>query len=135
MMLFRLISWPYVRHHALRSVLTVAGIALGIAVFVSMRAANAGVFETFETTVTQLAGRTQLQVTAGATGFDEGVLDRVQALDQVAAAAPVIEAVAGTGLPDQGSLLILGVDTTSKTAKPQSSTIRWCFSRNPTRSS
>jgi putative ABC transport system permease protein len=112
MILFRLISWPYVRQHALRSALTVAGIALGIAVFVSMRAANAEVFETFETTVAQLAGRTQLQVTAGAPGFDEGVLDRVQALDQVAAAAPVIEAVAGTGLPGQGSLLILGVDMT-----------------------
>jgi putative ABC transport system permease protein len=110
--LFRLISWPYVRQHALRSALTVAGIALGIAVFVSMRAANAGVFEAFETTVTQLAGRTQLQVTAGVPGFDEGVLDRVQALDQVAAAAPVIEAVAGTGLPGQGNLLILGVDMT-----------------------
>jgi len=112
MMLFRLISWPYVRQHALRSALTVAGIALGVAVFVSVRAANAGVFETFETTVTQLAGRTQLQVTAGAPGFDESVLDRVQTLDQVAAAAPVIEAIASTGLPDQGNLLILGVDMT-----------------------
>jgi putative ABC transport system permease protein len=116
MMLFRLVSWPYVRQHALRSALTVAGIALGITVFVSMRAANAGVFEAFETTVTQLAGRTQLQVTAGAPGFDEGVLGRVQALDQVAAAAPVIEAVAGTGLADEGSLLILGVDMTGDRA-------------------
>jgi putative ABC transport system permease protein len=112
MILFRLISWPYVRQHSVRSALTVASIALGIAVFVAVRAANAAVFRSFETTVTRLAGRTQLQVTAGAAGFEEGVLDRVQGLDQVAAAAPVIEAVAGTGLPDQGNLLILGVDMT-----------------------
>ena len=29
MILFRLISWPYVRKHALRSLLTIAGIVIG----------------------------------------------------------------------------------------------------------
>ena len=41
MMLFRLMSWPYLRKHALRTALTLAGIVLGVAVFVAMRAANA----------------------------------------------------------------------------------------------
>ena len=112
MMLFRLISWPYVRKHALRSLLTVTGIAIGVAVFVAMRAANGAVFEAFQQTVTRVAGATELQVTAGSPGFDEDVLERVQAIESVAVAAPVIEAVAGTGLPGQGNLLILGVDMT-----------------------
>jgi putative ABC transport system permease protein len=112
MILFRLISWPYVRKHALRSLLTVAGIAIGIAVFVAMHAANDAVFRAFQQTVSRLAGATELQVTAGFAGFDEQVLERVQALPQVAVAAPVIEAVGATGLPGQGNLLILGVDMT-----------------------
>jgi putative ABC transport system permease protein len=112
MILFRLISWPYVRKHALRSLLTITGIMIGVAVFVAMRAANAAVYDAFRQTVSKLAGKTELQVTAGALGFDEGVLDDVQNTPGVQVASPVIEAVAGTGLPGQGSLLILGVDMT-----------------------
>jgi len=111
-MLFRLISWPYVRRHGGRSLLTVAGIAIGIAVFVAMHAANDSVFTAFQQTVSRLAGATELQVTAGFSGFDEAVLERVQAVPQVAVAAPVIEAVGATGVPGQGNLLIIGVDMT-----------------------
>jgi putative ABC transport system permease protein len=112
MILLRLISWPYVRKHALRSVLTLAGIGIGVAVFVAMRAANQAVFQAFQQTVQRVAGRTELQVTAGGPGFDEEILERVQSMTEVAVAAPVIEAVAATGLPGQGNLLILGVDMT-----------------------
>jgi putative ABC transport system permease protein len=112
MILFRLISWPYVRRHVLRSALTVAGIVIGVAVFVAMRAANESVFGTFQQTLQRVAGATELQVTAGAAGFEEEVLERVQALPQIAVAAPVIEAVAATGVPGQGNLLILGIDMT-----------------------
>ena len=40
MMLLRLISWPYFRKHVLRTMLTIAGIVLGVAVFVGMHTAN-----------------------------------------------------------------------------------------------
>ena len=112
MILFRLVSWPYVRKHALRSTLTIAGIVIGVAVFVAMRAANESVFGTFQQTLQRVAGATELQVTAGAAGFDEEILDRVQSLREVAVAAPVVEAVAATGIPGQGNLLILGIDMT-----------------------
>jgi putative ABC transport system permease protein len=112
MMLFRLVSWPYLRQHALRTALTLGGIVLGASVFVAMRAANASVLGSFRQTLLQIAGATELQVTAGATGFDEEVLERVQALAEVGTAAPIVEAVAATGLPGQGNLLILGVDMT-----------------------
>ncbi len=112
MILLRLISWPYVRKHAGRALLTVAGIAIGVAVFVAMRAANDAVFGAFTQTVSRLAGATELQVTAGFSGFDEAVLERVQAMPEVAVASPVIEAVGATGLPGQGNVLILGIDMT-----------------------
>jgi putative ABC transport system permease protein len=112
MILLRLITWPYVRKHVLRSILTVAGIVLGVAVFVGMNSANRSVLLAFSRTVDRIAGKTELQVTAGETGFPEDVLDRVQSAASVRVAVPVIEAVVSTNVRAQGSLLILGVDLT-----------------------
>jgi putative ABC transport system permease protein len=110
--LLRLISWPYLKKHAVRSLLTVVGIVLGVAVFVAMHTANQAVFYAFERTVDRIAGAAQLQVSAGETGFSEEVLERVQSIPEVEVAVPVIEAVAGTKLSGQGNILILGVDMT-----------------------
>jgi len=119
MILLRLISWPYARKHSLRWMLTIAGIVLGVAVFVGMHTANQSVLFAFRQTVDRIAGATQLQVSAAETGFDENVLDRVQAVPEVRVAVPVIEAVANTGLAGQGNLLILGVDMTGDRALRQ----------------
>src|SRR5579864_4722304 len=112
MILLKLISWPYVRKHSLRWMLTIAGIVLGVAVFVGMHTANQSVLFAFRQTVDRIAGATQLQVSAAETGFDENVLDRVQAVPEVRVAVPVIEAVVNTQLQGEGNLLILGVDMT-----------------------
>src|SRR6476620_8406752 len=96
--LLRLISWPYFRKHVLRMVLTTAGIVLGVAVFVGMHTANQSVLFAFSRTVDRIAGKTELQVSAGETGFDEAVLDKVQGAASVRIAVPVIEAVADTKL-------------------------------------
>ena len=112
MILLRLISWPYFRKHVLRTMLTTAGIVLGVAVFVGMHTANQSVLFAFNTTVDRIAGKTELQVTAGETGFDESVLEAVQGAATVRVAVPVIEAIVDSQLAGQGSLLILGVDMT-----------------------
>jgi putative ABC transport system permease protein len=112
MILLRLISWPYFRKHVLRTMLTMAGIVLGVAVFVGMHTANQSVLYAFNRTVDRIAGKTELQVTAGETGFSEDVLETVQAAPDVRVAVPVIEAVVDTNIAGEGHLLILGVDMT-----------------------
>jgi putative ABC transport system permease protein len=112
MILLRLITWPYLRKHLLRSVLTTAGIVLGVALLVGMQTANQSVLHAFNDTVEHIAGKAQLQVSAGDAGFAEEVLERVQSLREVRAAAPVIETEADTGFAGQGKLLILAVDMT-----------------------
>ena len=112
MILLRLISWPYFRRHVLRTALTTAGIVLGVAVFVGMHTANQSVLYAFSTTVDRIAGKTELQVTAGEPGFDEEVLEKVQSAPSVRVAVPVIEAVVDSRLAGQGNLLILGIDMT-----------------------
>jgi len=112
MMLLRLLSWPYLRRHLFRWTLTLAGIVLGVAVFVAMHTANRSIFSAFDKTVDQIAGAAQLQVSAGEFGFDESILERVQAVPEVAIAVPVIEATVETRMAGQGSILVLGVDMT-----------------------
>jgi putative ABC transport system permease protein len=112
MILLRLVSWPYTRRHLARTILTTAGIVLGVGVFLGMHTANQSVLFALHQTVDRVAGATELQVTAGESGFDEEVLERVQARPEVRVAVPVIEAVVDTGLQGQGSVMILAVDMT-----------------------
>ena len=112
MILLRLISWPYARKHLVRWVLTIGGIVLGVALLVGMYTANQSVLEAFNRTVEHIAGKTQLQVSAGDGGFAEEILERVQSDPDVRAAAPVIEQVVDSGIKGQGKLLILAVDMT-----------------------
>ncbi len=110
MRLLRLLSLPYARKHRLRTALTGAGIALGVTVFVGMHTANQSVLEGFQRTVDRISGAAQLQVSAGDSGFEEAVLERIQSLPEVRVAVPVIEAVVDPGIPGAGNLMILGVD-------------------------
>jgi putative ABC transport system permease protein len=112
MILLRLISLPYFRRHVLRTALTTAGIVLGVAVFVGMHTANQSVLYAFSRTVDRIAGKTELQVTAGETGFGEEVLEKVQGASSVRVAVPVIEAVVDSNIRGQGNLLVLGIDMT-----------------------
>jgi putative ABC transport system permease protein len=111
-MLLRLLSWPYLRRHALRWALTIAGIALGVGVFVAIHTANGSTFQAFDQTIDEIAGAAQLQVTSGEFGFEESVLERVQAVPQVSVAVPVIESTMETSAGDEGTILLLGVDMT-----------------------
>lgn len=112
MKLLSLISWPYFRKAILRTLLTIAGIVLGVAVFVGMHTANQSVLYAFNRTVDRIAGKTELQVTAGETGFSEDILETVQSAPSVRIAVPVIEAVVDSRISSVGDLLVLGVDMT-----------------------
>ena len=108
MILLRLISWQYVRKHKLRWLLTLAGIIIGVAVFVGMHTANQSVLAAFQETINRIAGTTQLQVTAGEAGFPEEALEIAQSSPDVRVAVPVIEASVNSGIAGQGNLLLLG---------------------------
>jgi putative ABC transport system permease protein len=112
LILLRLISWQYARKHRLRWLLTTLGILLGVSIFVGMHAAGGAVLRALTETVDRIAGKTQLQVSAGEAGFPEEILEQIQSAAGVEVAVPAIEAVVQPALPDEGSLLILAVDMT-----------------------
>jgi len=107
-----LITFRQWHAHRLRVALTTLGIALGVAVFFAIRVGNATLLDSLRDTVEKVAGKATLQVTAGETGFPEKVLDLVRATPGVKLAEPVIETIAQTPYSEEGSLLVLGVDTT-----------------------
>ncbi len=98
--------------HRLRVAMTTLGIVLGVAVFFAIRTANAALLDSLTMTVERLAGKATLEVSAGETGFPEEMLETVRATPGVKLAEPVIQVIVNTAFPDEGNLLILGVDTT-----------------------
>ena len=102
MQLLRLISWPYARKHLLRYALSVLGIALGIGIAVALQGGTQTVLSDFRQTVDRIAGSCQLQVSAGEAGVPEAFIEKLQALPQVRAASPVVEALAETDVAPHG---------------------------------
>ncbi|HTE16799.1 MAG TPA: ABC transporter permease, partial [Armatimonadota bacterium] len=124
--------WVSLRHlfgEGARTLLTLLGVALGVAVFVSIRLANHSAMSAFAETVNTVAGKANLQVVADSEGFDERVFPAVRALPGVEAAAPVVQtyALAGRGAapgqrtfsagekaPYKETLLVMGIDLFSE---------------------
>ena len=118
MLLFSRIILRHFRNEWGKLLLSVVGVAIGVAVFVAIRLANTTAFEAFSSSLDAVAGRANLQaVAAGGQGFDERFIATLREVAAVEAAAPVIEQYAqlidsaelaspGSGAP----ILVFGVD-------------------------
>lgn len=104
------------RLHQLRLVLTIAGIALGVAVFFAVRTTNTTLVNSLHTMIEKLAGKATLQVVAGESGFPQEIVARVRATSGVQYAEPVTETIATTAFGGGQKILILGLDTASDLA-------------------
>lgn len=110
--LLRRVSLPYARRHLGLTILTAAGVALGVAVFVAIQTASSSLKIALRDTLDRVAGKAQLQVTSGEVGFPEEILEKVRATPGVRAAAPVVEAIVRSEKASEGNILVLGVDLT-----------------------
>lgn len=110
--LLRSVSVPRMQDHRLRTTLTVFGIALGVAMLVAVVIVNDSVVRGVAATVDDLAGKTDLQISAGTSGFNEELLDQVRTTPGVSRAAPILQQA--VTIRDPGArgerLLVLGVD-------------------------
>jgi len=108
--LLRLVSWPHVKRHRLRTLLTFLGIVLGVAVIVAIALVNRTLTGSFQRTIDLIAGKAVLQVENGESGLAETLYPIVRDTPGVADAAPAVEGF----LPLVGAkgekLYIYGVD-------------------------
>jgi putative ABC transport system permease protein len=91
----------------------VAGIALGVGVFVSVQIAIRTAIESFNASVDHVSGKANLQVTSYGRGFPEEVYLKVKKVPGVKAATPVIQYVAKIDEPVGEPLYLLGIDVFS----------------------
>lgn len=108
--LARWLAWRPLTSDAARSLVTVVGVALGVAVALAISLANEGVLAAFRNSLNHVAGRTQLEVSAGEPGFDENLLPVIAGTPGVASAAPILQAVMSVPGATGDALLVLGVD-------------------------
>ncbi len=100
--LWQWVTGRHLLHEGGRTLLTLFGVALGVAVLVSIRLANHSALASFSETVDSVAGRANLQVTSDSGGFDAALLDQIRAVPGVHAAAPVVQVYALARLPGPG---------------------------------
>jgi putative ABC transport system permease protein len=111
--LFLIHSLRYFARHRTLTAFNILGIALGVAVFVSVQVVNHSALSSFRASVDIVAGRANLEVTADGLPFDESIYPLVRQHPGVLAATPVIQEVCL--LPDYPGeyLQLLGVDVFS----------------------
>lgn len=100
------------RHERARTALTAAGIALGVAVVLAIRLANASAVGGFSAALDAVAGRTSLEVIGAGTGVDESRLASLGWLREWGEVSPVIEGEALALLAGERAeaVRVLGVD-------------------------
>ncbi|MEP6935092.1 MAG: ABC transporter permease, partial [Nitrospirota bacterium] len=115
-----IIPLALIRAHALqrpfRTLLSIAGVALGVLASVAIGTANIHVLRSFEQGVTTVAGSATLEIAGHDLGVDESIITAVRSVKGVVSAAPVIEesVVVTQGEPSGQTLQILGLDLISE---------------------
>jgi putative ABC transport system permease protein len=109
--LIRLIALRQLAARPGRSALAVVGIALGVALVLSVQLINRSTLAALRDTIEGAAGRAQLQVGAASdAGLPEDVLEKIRAIPEVTLAVPLVE---GRALVDDGRgepLAVFGID-------------------------
>ncbi|MEQ8819861.1 MAG: FtsX-like permease family protein [Sumerlaeia bacterium] len=109
---FKALIGSYLRHERGRTLLTILGVALGVAVLVAIDLANESAVASFKRTVSDVAGRATLTVRGNGAGIDPALTRTLAKAEGVEAVAPLIEGTA-TFVPAEGStetLTLLAVD-------------------------
>jgi putative ABC transport system permease protein len=112
MALFRWFILRRLRAEPVRTMLTVAGIALGVGVVLAIRLANQSALGGFRAALDTVAGKTSLEITGAGLGVSEDRLSALGWLREWGDVSPVIEGDA-MALVSQGraeAVRVLGVD-------------------------
>jgi putative ABC transport system permease protein len=98
--------------HRTPFLLTVLAIATSVALATGLEMATRGIQTELLRTADSLAGASQLEISAGGVGLPEQILERVESIEGVLVAAPMLLATFRVPLPDgtRLGLRVLGVD-------------------------
>jgi putative ABC transport system permease protein len=104
------IAWRRLRRRPLQYILLVLGVAVGVAMMVSVDVANQSARRAFELSTNAVAGKATHRIVGGPSGLDEAVYPRLRTELGFELAAPVVEGfVVADGLGGQ-LMRLVGVD-------------------------
>lgn len=106
----RRIGWSYLQHHKSQSALMVLGIALGVAVVVSIDLANASAQRAFDLSAESVAGKATHQIVAGPGGLDESIYTRLRTAGITAPLTPIISEFVSSPQMGNRPFQLLGID-------------------------
>ncbi len=110
--LIQYLSLRHARRHASRTLLTICGVALGVAVVIAIQTVNHTILESFRRMIDSIAGRATLQVSAGEAGVPEDLWEKIEKLPYVKYVTPVVQQTAKVPQLGNETILILGIDFT-----------------------
>lgn len=108
--LLRLVSLRHVFDAPLRTLLTLVGVAVGVATLVGIASINRSVMDAFRSTIDTVAGKADLTVAAETSGFPEELLETVRAVPGVLHASGGLSVVAPVKDSPGESMYVMGVD-------------------------
>ncbi len=108
--LIRTLTFPHWDRHRLRTVLTVGGVALGVATVVILIDVGNSVLASFEHMLGTMAGTMELEVTSPSGTVDERLLDVVASVPGVREAAGLVEGFVPMADDPEESLYLVGID-------------------------
>ncbi|RPJ44458.1 MAG: ABC transporter permease, partial [Chloroflexi bacterium] len=104
------VGWRYLLSRRWQSFLMVLGIALGVAVVISIDLANASAGQAFMLSTETLTGKTTHQIIGGSRGVDEIVYTNLKRQRVAELAAPVINQYITSPQLDNQPMQLLGID-------------------------
>lgn len=114
--ILRRASSNYLKRHRGQLALTMLGIALGVAVVVSVELAKSSALEAFDQAVRVVAGRATHRISDGAEGLNEQVYVQLRLSGTVGSMAPRVEGAAATDDDNRHVVRIIGVDPLAERA-------------------
>lgn len=108
--LLRLVSLRHLFGSPLRTLLTILGVAVGVATMVGIAAINRTVLDAFRSTVDTIAGKADLTITASSAGFDDSLVEKVRGVSGVTHASGALTAIAPVAGHPGESLYVIGAD-------------------------
>ena len=106
----RLVSWPHWRSHALRTILTSLGVALGVATVVGIADVSRSVLGAFRSMVEAVAGEAELEISSPIGNVDQAVAESIATVPGVEATSGIIEQFLSIEGAEDQSVYLLGID-------------------------
>ncbi len=117
--LIRMVVFPYFKEHRIKVLISVVGVALGVAVFIAIQSASYSAKKAMANFISSISVNADLQITSEEDGLDESLYPIIKKTKGVQSAVAIISTKVPMKLENRYyTLLVLGLDMTKTNKLP-----------------